>query len=193
MTIQIDDSGWGSLIGGVAIGVYRTSTGEFAHEVVAPRFFQGAAFEGKEYLAEAARLAGMCFERLRVQPTERVEICTGYVLNGVRDWLTEAGFAWQPARIQGALQDMVERAFGEHLALLGFHADYRLLTNPQRKGLLWWRQIAWLKGGNADARAPIPERAAVCKTGWASFDIWATHPYHKAKQLAQARRSERRP
>ncbi len=64
MTVQIDDAGWGSLIGGVVVGVYRTSTGEFAHEVIAPRFFQGTAFADKEYLAEAARLARACFERL---------------------------------------------------------------------------------------------------------------------------------
>ncbi len=190
--IQVDDAGWGSLVGGVVIGCYRPETEEFVHGVVAPRFFQGAAFASKEYLAEAARQAAACFERLRVGKGEPVEICTGYVLEGIREWLTVQGYSWEPARITGPLQKRVERAFWEHLRSLGFDVPFDLYTDPTRRGLLWWRQVAWLKGGDADATAPVPERAAVCKTGWASYSVWATHPYREARRLARQMRAERR-
>ena len=67
--IQIDDAGWGSLVGGVVVGVYRTTTGEFTHGVVAPRFFQGAAFAGKEYLDQMAR-SGAGVQGAEAQRTE---------------------------------------------------------------------------------------------------------------------------
>ena len=67
--------------------------------------------------------------------------------------------------IEGSLQEQVERAFWEHLRDVGFRVDYELYADPTRRGLFWWRQVAWLKGGDVDAKQPVPKRAAVCKTG----------------------------
>lgn len=190
--IQIDDANWGGLIGGVLIGVYRDATGEFASGIVEPRFFQGAAFAAKEYLREGGKRVAACFEQLGVQPDEDVLCCTGFVLDGVCAWLSERGYRFRRGKITGALQELVERASLAHLEQLGFEVEYTLLTDPRRKGLLWWKQVQWLKGGDVDARQPWPERAAQCKTGWASFEIWAYHPYHEARELARAAKTERR-
>jgi hypothetical protein len=192
VTIQIDDAGWGSLVGGTVIGAYRTHTKEFTHGIIAPRFFQGNLFAQKAYLDEAARQAEACLAQLDARPKERVEICRGYVLTNVREWLRDQGFALDPTRITGALQDKVEHAFWEHLRDVGFCVERDLYGDPARRGLLWWQQVRWLKGGDADATRPVPERAATCKTGWASYKIWATHPYGEAKRLARQRRGKRR-
>ena len=69
------------------------------------------------------------------------------------------------------------------------NVGYDLLTDHERTGLSWWRRIQWLKGGDVNALAPDPTRAAVCKTGWAAYPTWAYHPYSQARALAaQARR-----
>jgi hypothetical protein len=195
MTIQIDDAGWGTLVGGMLIGVARVVPGQdiqFEHGVVAPKHFQETAFGAKAYLPEATRVVAECFQRLQVQPDEPVRVCTGYALEGIRDWLTAKGYDWQPAKIEGPLQDAVEGALKEYLASLGFNVNYEMLTQVDKKGLLWWQQIRWLKGGDVDAREPVRERAALCKTGWASFEIWARYPYKEAKQRAKERREQRR-
>jgi hypothetical protein len=192
MSVQIDDAGWGCLVGGMAIGCYRVGTGEFEHGLVAPRFFQGRAWEGRAYLAEAAEVAAGCLARLAVSSEEPVEVCSGWALEGIRRWLDERGYAWTSAKIRGPLQEQVERAFWRYLTSLGFEVDFDLATDPTRRGLFWWQQVAWLKGGDVDAAQADPARAAVCKTGWASYDIWANHPYGEARRLARWSRRRRR-
>ncbi len=203
--LQIDDAGWGCLVGGVVIGCYRVPPdpapgafqqgGEFVSGVIAPSYFQNDDAEEPNryarrcYLDAAAQVAATCLARLKATPTEEVAVCSGHVLDGVRVWLTAQGYRWHTARITGALQEQVERAFQLHLAELGFNVGYDLLTDHERAGLFWWRQIQWLKGGDVNALAPDPALAALCKTGWAAYPTWAYHPYSQARALAaQARR-----
>jgi hypothetical protein len=195
--LQIDAAGWGALVGGVMVGCYRVETAEFVAGTVAPVFFQdddpdeAGHFRRKDYLPAAARVVDVCLAQLKATPAESVAICSGYVLDGVRARLTAQGYRWQLAQITGPLQELVERAFQAHLAELGFHVSYDLLTDHNQAGLFWYRQISWLKAGNADAAAPDPERARVCKTGWSAFNTWAYHPYAEARALAGRRK--RRP
>ena len=188
--LQIDDAGWGCLVGGVTVGCYRVETAEFVAGTVAPAFFQDddpdepGHFRRKDYLPAAAHVVEVCLAQLKVTPAEPVAICSGYVLDSVRARLTAQGYPWQLAKITGPLQELVERTFQAHLAELGFHVSYDLLTDPNQAGLFWWKQVAWLKASNADATAPDPQRARVCKTGWGAFSTWAYHPYAEARALA---------
>ena len=201
--LQIDDAGWGCLVGGVTVGCYRVETAEFVAGTVAPTFFQdddpdeAGRFWRKDYLTAAARVVDVCLAQLKATPVEPVAICSGYVLDGVRARLTAQGYRWQIAKtpalhlpvcagasVTGPLQELVERTFQAHLAELGFHVSYDLLTDPNKAGLFWWKQVTWLKASNADATAPDPQRARVCKTGWSTFNTWACHPYAEARALA---------
>lgn len=188
--LQIDDAGWGALVGGVTVGCYRVETAEFVAGTVAPAYFQdddpdeADHFRRKNYLPAAARVVDVCLAQLKATPVEPVAICSGYVLAGVRARLTAQGYRWQIARITGPLQELVERAYQGHLAELGFYVSYDLLTDHNQAGLFWWKQVAWLKAGNAEATAPDPKRAQVCKTGWSAFNTWAYHPYAEARTLA---------
>ena len=99
------------------------------------------------------------------------------------------GYRWHAVRITGALQEQVERAFQLHLAELGFNVGYDLLTDHERAGLFWRRQIQWLKGGDVNVLAPDPALAALARPAWAAYPTWAYHPYSQARALAaQARR-----
>ena len=48
LVLSIDDSGWGSPLGGVMVGISDGST--VLSKVVPPTFFQGASFANKLYL-----------------------------------------------------------------------------------------------------------------------------------------------
>ena len=188
--LQIDDAGWGCLVGGVTVGCYRVETGEFVAGTVAPAYFQDddphepSHFRRKDYLDAAAHVVEVCLAQLKITTAEPIAICSGYILEGARAWLTAHGYRWQAAKITGPLQELVERAFQAHLAELGFNVSYDLLTDHTQAGLFWWRQVAWLKGGKANAKVPDPDRARVCKTGWSTYYTWACHPYAEARALA---------
>ena len=114
------------------------------------------------------------------------------MLDGVRAWLTAQGYRWETAKITGPLQELVERELQARLAEFGFHVDYELLTDHNKAGLFWYRQVEWLKGGNANACQPRPERARVCKTGWPAYARWAHHPYSQARALRSQENVRRR-
>ena len=157
-----------------------------------PGAFSGYAYERKAYLAKAGCLAAGCFERLEIGKDEPVTVCTGHALDGVCSWLTASGYTWQRDKIAGPLQELAERALQAYLCSLGFEVDYSLLTDPRKKGLFWWHQVKWLKGGNPYREGYSPERAQVCQTGWWSFRYWAGYPYSEAKRLVAQVRAEQR-
>ncbi len=189
--ILIDDAGWGSLIGGVLYGVCRVETGEFLFDEVHPRFFHEPLFSAGAYQKEAALLVGPMLDELRVPSDESICICTGSCLEGIRSMLGESDFSdWQTAKIGEPLQTKIETAFQKYLAAFGFHIDLETLT--QKQGLAFHKAVAWLHGGNAYHNPKsLPEREAVCKTGWASFRVWADNPYPVAKELAQRAKAHR--
>ncbi len=182
--IQIDDAGWGSLVSGVLIGAYRTETGEFACDEIPVAFFQGEAFARKAYLEESYGVARRVLDQLRVGKDEPIEICTGYVLEGVRAMLDVDGYSWRAGKITGALQDKIEHDLLNRVRALGVQTDYATLTTKQ--GLYFYQCVKWLKGGNLNAARPVPERELLCKTGWATYRAWAYNSYERAKQIAKA-------
>ena len=202
--LQIDEAGWGCLVGGVVIGCYRIGENPGVQEgpcfisgVVGPCYFQNDdpgepnRYARRRYLAAATEAVATCFARLKAIPAEQVQTAPGPMLDSVRSWLSEAGYRWQAGRIGGARHAQLAQAWQLHLAELGFSAGIDLLTNPERAGLFWWRQVQWLKGGDVQAVAPDPARAAVCKTGWAAYQTWAYHPYSQARTLAAHARRQR--
>jgi len=185
MTIQIDDAGWGCLIGGVLIGAYRVENGEFLYGEIPVEKFQGEAFTRKEYRQSAVDIAGDLLARLQVGKSEPIQVCTGYVLGEIRNWLQHNQYSWQPAKITGQLQDRIETALLERLHELGL-TDVNYETLTQKQGLLFYHCVKWLKGGNPNATRVLPERERLAKTGWASYPVWAGNPYHQAKYKRKA-------
>ncbi len=187
--IQIDDAGWGCLLGGVLIGAYREQTQEFACVEAPVNQFQGAAFIEKAYLAGAVDAARDVLAQLNVEKDEPIRICTGYVLDGIRGMLEAEGYQWQTAKIVGPLQERIEGALLERLHALGVRdLDYETLTGKQ--GLAFYKCLRWLKGENINACQPAPGREQFAKTGWATYRAWAYLPYAQAK--AEAKRVKNR-
>lgn len=167
--LQIDDAGWGCLIGGVVIGCYRIPESPdehgwpcFVSGVISPRHFQNDdpeepnRYARRRYLPAATEVIATCFARLKATPAEPVQIAPGPVLDGVQGWLSEAGYRWEAGRITGACHAQLAQAWQLHLAALGFSAGMDLLTNPARAGLFWWRQVQWLKGRGRPGGGPGP-------------------------------------
>lgn len=188
--IQIDDAGWGSLLLGCGIGGYRVETGEFAYREVPVELFQGDNFASEKYRDGAVRAAQEVLSELCHAPDEPIEICTGYVLDSIRHYLANNRYNWRTGKITGPLQEKIESCLLESLKEIGLHdIDYETLT--QKQGLFFYKALKWLKGGNINGTV-LPERERFAKTGWATYHIWATMPYEKAKVEAKRFKAQRK-
>lgn len=133
--IQIDDSGSGSPVGSVGIGVYRVGTGEFHFGLIPVSFFQGAMAGHKAYLSQVVPIVQAAFALLGVSEAEEIQVCRGNVFSELKVWLTHGAYNWSEARIEGPCQDLVEESYSCHLVDLGVPrsvidsaGDYRALN-----------------------------------------------------------------
>ena len=184
--IQIDDAGWGSLVGGVLIGVYRDTDRAFRFDEVAPLFFQGDRYLNKDYLQEAGTIALRLLMELGVPRSEEIFLCTGYCLDGVYSKLLEHGYCVSRGKITGPLQDKIEHTLRTVLECkYSFKVTYEELTSLEKKGLFWWKQIHWLKDGNIDRHGFNNQKSVSCKTGWSTWPAWSKLPYSMAGNEAK--------
>jgi len=187
--LLVDDAGWGSLIGGVIIGVYNDRNGSFTAEEIPVSFFQPPEYRRRSYLNAAADIALKLITAQQPARATPICICTGFVLNTAAEQLRAAGYDVTRGKITGPLQDKIETFFVDNLRQkYGFITNLQDATTLSKKGLFWFAQLTWLKNGNPyKIKKPVPSRAAQCKTGWPSFNPWAQNLYPVAKKLSAAR------
>lgn len=159
MTVEVDDAGWGDLIGGCVIVARRVETEEQYIGEIPVEFFQGELFDRKKYLDEAARIVEEAIRYLGVDSREEVRICTGYILSKARKLLSEKGYNVKPAKITGETQRLAEQMFLKTLRKLGLTLDEE---NPRRR---FRSLLEWV--------SEDPAREMYVKTGWRSWrDKW---------------------
>ena len=93
MVIEVDDSGWGDLLGGVIIVMSRKETNQVYVEEIPLELFQGQEFKYKAYLRYALVIVIKGISHLEIQKEEPIHICTGYIFTKVREGLEEQGSA----------------------------------------------------------------------------------------------------
>ena len=161
MTVEIDDAGWGDLLGGVVIGCYRTETGQFVHRLIDIRFFQDPTFDHKDYLDEASRLVQEMVQELKVDAPEPIMVCTGYVLSRAVYGLQQQGFKVSTGKITGPLQELGEQTFLNELKKLGYEPIPNREANGKMRARSFYSMLNWMK--------EKPERCQYAKMGWSFF------------------------
>lgn len=165
MTIQIDDAGYGSLVGPTFIGAYRKETGEFVYGEVSLEFFRGRTFRQGEYVREASRVIRSLLEHLQAPPTEMLEVCTGNIFD---DLETAVAHPIQRVKIEGPLQRAIENVFTGYLTGLG------IPINGIKPGARHFRVcLDWVV-------EDYPAREKYVKTGWPKWELkW--HPIVRSR------------
>ena len=107
MTIEIDDSAWGSIIGGVLIGAYRPDTKDFHVSEIPVEQFQGKAFARKDYLDGSVTAALASLEALHADQRDPITICPGFIHEKTRTLLTSYGRTIVVSKIKGPFQDLI--------------------------------------------------------------------------------------
>jgi hypothetical protein len=164
--IQIDDSGWGCLLGGVMIGVYDTNSKKFKAKLIPTKFFQ-KTFKGGAYRDEALKAALLAISSMGFRPSgkylkgQSIMICRGTCLDGIYDYFdskfnTLCLEELKREEILNPLQSMLEEEFAQSLIKIGVP---RKTTGAHC--LTFDDQVKWAKEDKANIKH--------VKTGWTSW------------------------
>lgn len=116
MTIEIDDSGTGDLVGDAFIGFYRKDMNKLIFKPLPVELFKGENWKNKMPLKKTVDLVKEGLEELKFdKKREKVLLCRGNIFDDVRAYFIEEGILYEDAIIEGKLQDAVERRLVNHL------------------------------------------------------------------------------
>ena len=153
-TIEIDDSGWGSLLGGVIIGMHHIENKKFLAKVIPMNYFQDKAFKKHKYIDKATMLFLESWPVLGDAKT--IIICRGYCLNGIASILSDNFRERKILRkeIGDPLQSWLENRFAEYLK------QYRIPVKSEGAHCLSFEdQLKWVM-------EKPKQRVKYVKTGW---------------------------
>ncbi len=107
MTIEIDDSGTGDLVGDAFIGLLRKNTGELIIKTLPLALFQGENWKNKEPYKHTVDLVKEGLRDLNFQKagTEMIHLCRGNIFDQVRNYFLEEGINYEDVIVEGKLQD----------------------------------------------------------------------------------------
>ena len=160
MVVEVDDSGWGDLIGGVVIVMRRVETDESHVGEVPLEMFQGNEFKYKMYLRATTMIILNGIDELNIRKSESLHICTGYIFTSAKETLREIGYNVVESRITGRTQELAEEEFLKSLKRLGLGSIDYLRKIRSFNGFLKW------------VKEDLPGRERYVKTGWKS---WVKH------------------
>jgi len=105
LTIEIDDSGTGDLVGDAFIGFLRKETEELIFKALSVDLFKGDNWKNKMPYIMAVELVKEGLKELNFnKETEKIELCRGNIFDRVRDYFDEEEIKYEPAIIDGKLQ-----------------------------------------------------------------------------------------
>jgi hypothetical protein len=164
--IQIDDAGSGSLIGGTCIGLYYDKKNVFKFDFIPLEFYTPENFKKKLYQQHVINIVLNFFEQFSISGDESIEICQGYIFDALRDYFRQNNYIWKNVKIQGTLQEKVERAFADYSVSLGLPRNYVLYT---KYPFHFHKLLRWVY-------ADYENRKQLCKTGWKSWKKYGNLP-----------------
>lgn len=148
--IEIDDSGWGELIGGVFIVGRDLETGKVSKQEIPVNFFQEPNFKAGKYYIETIRAVNAILYELDAEPTKTlIKICPGEIFSHVYRFLENNGYECKKVKIRGETQKIAEKAFDSYLKKIGCPRGYKKMKK-------------WLEENRK-------EREKYVKTGWKEF------------------------
>ena len=163
MTIQIDDQGWGTPVGGAGIIVVRKETFDLYYDIVPIEDFGNDAFRMKTYLQSARNIVERGFLELKVTKDEEIEICSGCIHDKTAKWLKNEGYKFTVMKIDGIAQMKGEELFIEYLRGLGVPNPPPIIeeTVDEYKSQFFYL-MDWV-------REDTLGRIHLCKIGWKFF------------------------
>ena len=118
-TIEIDDAGSGDLVGDVFIGFRDTETGKTIFQSVPVGLYNEENKDDDRPNKHIVNVIIKALRKLNHEKGDRILLCRGNCFNLVREYFNENDIYYEPAIVEGELQDAVEGRYIQHLRKLG--------------------------------------------------------------------------
>jgi hypothetical protein len=121
-TIEIDDAGTGDLVGDAFIGFRDTETGKIIFQSVPVGLYNEDNKDDNLPKKYIVKIVIKALRKLKHGKGDRILLCRGGCFDLLREYFNENGIYYEPAIIEGTLQDAVEGRFIQHLRKLGVNS-----------------------------------------------------------------------
>lgn len=117
-TIEIDDAGTGDLVGDAFIGFRDTENGKIMFQSVPVGLYNEDNRDDERPKKHIVKVVIKALRALNHSKGDRILLCRGNCFDLVREYFNENDIYYEPAIIEGELQEAVENRFIQHLRSL---------------------------------------------------------------------------
>ncbi|MFX0029725.1 MAG: hypothetical protein ACFE8B_10985 [Candidatus Hermodarchaeota archaeon] len=121
-TIEIDDAGTGDLVGDAFIGFRDRNNGKIIFQSVPVGLYNEDNKDNNRVKKHIVGTVKKGLKLLNHKIGDRILLCRGDCFDLVREYFDENGIYYEPAVIEGTLQEAVEGRYIQHLRKLGIHS-----------------------------------------------------------------------
>jgi hypothetical protein len=118
-TIEIDDAGTGDLVGNSFIGFRDTYNGKIIFQSIPVGLYNEDNRNDDRPKKHIVKVVIKALKALNHSKGDRILLCRGHCFDLVREYFNENEIYYEPAIVEGELQDAVEGRFIQHLRKLG--------------------------------------------------------------------------
>ncbi|NVM35067.1 MAG: hypothetical protein HWN81_05695 [Candidatus Lokiarchaeota archaeon] len=122
-TIEIDDAGTGDLVGDVFIGFRDSETRNIIFQSVPVGLYNEDNKDDNKPKKYIVKIVIKALRALNHNKADRILLCRGDCFDLVRQHFNENDIYYEPAIIEGELQDAVEGRYIQHLRKLGITSN----------------------------------------------------------------------
>ncbi len=158
-TIEIDDAGTGDLVGDAFIGFRDTENGKIMFQSVPVGLYNEDNRDDDRPKKHIVKVVIKALRALNHSKEDRILLCRGNCFDLVREYFNENDIYYEPAIIEGELQEVVEGRFIQHLRSLGISSrNLKIESGIQR----FFISFNWVCQN-------FPNRERFVKTGFPSW------------------------
>jgi len=175
-TIEIDDAGTGDLVGDAFIGLRDASTGRIIFQSVPVGLYNEENKSDGGPNKHILKVIIKALKMLNHSKGDRILLCRGNCFDLVREYFDENEIYYEPAVIEGVLQDAVEGRLIQHLRKLGVRSRNLTMDSGIQRYFILFNWVC----------QDFPNRECYVKIG---FPAWkkkwrkiAMDRYHKSKR-----------
>ena len=169
-TIEIDDAGTGDLVGDAFIGFRDTTNGKIIYRSVPVGLYNEDNRDEDRPKVHILEIVKDALKALNHSEKDRILLCRGNCFDAVRDYFEKSGIYYEPAIVEGELQDAVEGRYVQHLRKLGVKSKKLSKESGAQRYFVLFNWVC----------RDFPEREKYVKTG---FPSWGK----KWRKIAQER------
>ena len=159
-TIEIDDAGTGDLVGDAFIGFRDTETRKIIFQAVPVGLYNDGNRDDDRPKKHIVKVVKKALRELNHSKGDRILLCRGDCFDLVREYFNKNNIYYEPAIIEGVLQNAVEGRYIQHLRKLGITS--RNLTE-ESGAQRYFISFSWVC-------RDFPNRERFVKTGFPSWE-----------------------